>query len=366
MNTALLEELLNEDESTSLDFKREQYPFRGATDEQKSELLKDILAFANSFRRTDAYILIGVEDVKGARKKVVGITEHMDDADLQQFVNSKLQRPLNFSYETVSLEGRQIGVIRILLQERPYYLKKNYGKLESNIVYIRRGSSTDIAGIDEIAKMGMSPIIDKEVPKLHLEFANKGDRTGLGDKITFVSEIIDYDESKIPVGGFPDSVLATNINYKRDLARYIKQTSLFKQICFKITNTSPILASNVHLVININKEPNLFVLTEAQYPEKPTKEGILTAHTRIRLPRISNYSVKAVADRWVVNVAFGSLQPKAEYFPVGAFYIGSFKPCELYLEGALFGDNIPEPIKVSLKIEILVKRRNLLLEELQS
>jgi hypothetical protein len=40
--------LLNEDENTSLDFKRDQYLFEGATDEQRSEVLKDMLAFTNS------------------------------------------------------------------------------------------------------------------------------------------------------------------------------------------------------------------------------------------------------------------------------------------------------------------------------
>ena len=48
MNAVLMEELLNEDESATLDFKRDQYPFDNATDEQKGELLKDILAFANA------------------------------------------------------------------------------------------------------------------------------------------------------------------------------------------------------------------------------------------------------------------------------------------------------------------------------
>src|SRR4051812_19822651 len=87
MNDETFEELLYEDESTALDFKRDQYPFSGESDEVQSELLKDILAFANSWRRTDAYILIGVEEVKGGRGNVVGLTSHLADHTLQQFVN---------------------------------------------------------------------------------------------------------------------------------------------------------------------------------------------------------------------------------------------------------------------------------------
>ena len=59
MDIDLLERLLYEEESETLDFKAQQYPFDGATDDQKSELLKDILAFANAWRRTDAYIGCG-------------------------------------------------------------------------------------------------------------------------------------------------------------------------------------------------------------------------------------------------------------------------------------------------------------------
>ncbi|HJP95829.1 MAG TPA: ATP-binding protein [Candidatus Saccharimonadales bacterium] len=154
MNNLLLEELLNEDESSALDFKRDQYPFDKASDDEKSELLKDVLAFANSWRRADAYILIGVDEVKGGRSQIVGVNSHLDDANLQQFVNGKTQRPVHFSYEAFPIEGKQIGIIHIPLQDRPIYLKRNFGKLKEREVYIRRGSSTAIADPDEIASMG--------------------------------------------------------------------------------------------------------------------------------------------------------------------------------------------------------------------
>ena len=85
LTSKLMEDLLHESEGTSLDFKSAQYPFEHATDEAKSELLKDVLAFANSWRRTTAYILIGVEEVKGGRSNVVGVRNHLDDAT---FTNS--------------------------------------------------------------------------------------------------------------------------------------------------------------------------------------------------------------------------------------------------------------------------------------
>ena len=80
MKLAFAESLLNEDESSALDFKRDQYPFSRATDDGKSELLKDVLAFANAWRRSDAYILVGVDEVRGGRSRPVGVSEHLDDA----------------------------------------------------------------------------------------------------------------------------------------------------------------------------------------------------------------------------------------------------------------------------------------------
>ena len=73
MTIKQIEFLLDEDEGTSLDFKRDQYKFEGASKEDKSELLKDILAFANAFRRSDAYILVGVEEVRAGRSKVLAL-----------------------------------------------------------------------------------------------------------------------------------------------------------------------------------------------------------------------------------------------------------------------------------------------------
>jgi len=78
IDNELFERLLYEDESTTLDFKKEQYLFVNATENEKSELLKDILGFANAWRRVEAYILIGVEEVRGGRSNVIGIpaTDH--------------------------------------------------------------------------------------------------------------------------------------------------------------------------------------------------------------------------------------------------------------------------------------------------
>ena len=169
LDLRLLEGLLHEAEGAYLDFKSAQYPFENAEVGQKAELLKDILAFANSWRRTTAYILIGVEEVKGGRSKIVGLTNHLDDASLHQFVNGKTQRPVSFSYQALQAEGNTIGVIEIPLQQRPTYLNRRFGDLREHDVFIRDGSSTRIATPEEIAKMGAEEVISS-TPQLEPSF----------------------------------------------------------------------------------------------------------------------------------------------------------------------------------------------------
>ena len=156
LDPSFIEQLLHEDEGTTLDFKSSQYPFEGADNNAKSELLKDILAFTNAWRDKTAYILIGVEERKGRCSKVVGVSKDLDDSQLQQFVNSKIKRPIMFSYHTHLINGDKIGVISIPVQKRPVYLTTQFGIVEKNTVYLRRGSSTAIAEPDEIAQMGGS------------------------------------------------------------------------------------------------------------------------------------------------------------------------------------------------------------------
>ncbi len=99
MTNELFEHLLYEEEGTGIDFKKEQYRFSKATDEERSELVKDVLGFANAWRRTKAYILVGVQEVRGGRSNLIGIpaSEQLDDHSLQQFINNLVNTPVRFN-----------------------------------------------------------------------------------------------------------------------------------------------------------------------------------------------------------------------------------------------------------------------------
>jgi hypothetical protein len=118
MTSDEFERLLYESEGDSIDFKREQYPIDNVTDDVKSELVKDILAFANSFRRADAFIVLGVDNGHAFPRTVTGINCHHDDAKFQQIVNGKTNRQVNFSYETLRWEATAHDV-RIVINVPP-------------------------------------------------------------------------------------------------------------------------------------------------------------------------------------------------------------------------------------------------------
>jgi hypothetical protein len=156
IDAGTLETLLHISEGETIDFKGAHYALNA--EHEKAELIKDVLAFANGWRTSDAYILTGVvEPVDGKRAEVLGVVkgEHPDDADLQQLVNGKTNRPVRFAYFAAQADGKSIGVLHVPLgQERPIWLKKDFVFLKGEKVYIRRGSSTAIADLDEVARMG--------------------------------------------------------------------------------------------------------------------------------------------------------------------------------------------------------------------
>ena len=195
-NSKLLDTLLNEEESSHLDFKRDQYKFKRAKPQEKSELLKDILAFANSERDRTAYILIGVEEVAGGRSEVVGIDEQLHDSDLHQLVNEKTQKRIQFSYFPFRYGDKEIGVIEIPIQERPLFLENRYGKVEKRKVYIRDGSSTTKALSSEITEMSSNFAMKDEFRQeiREVEFISQNqDKVAIDDLFVFPNLTLDSD-----------------------------------------------------------------------------------------------------------------------------------------------------------------------------
>lgn len=358
----LLEQLLHEEEGSALDFKRDQYPFEGAGRNAKSELLKDILAFANAWRRTTAYILIGVDEVKGGRSEIVGVSKHLEDAELHQFVNSKTQRPVEFSYQPFHTEDGEIGVIEIPTQKRPFYLMKHFGIVLPNSVYKRDGSSTAIATPDEVATMGAEQLIGG-IPQLALHWADIDRRTILStphnvSTLYLFPHLHDYTFAD-PRTGVVD--FRNNPDFYKEAIRYSSAMSFLTPLGLRLCNQSQVVAKRARFIGSIKKGETRSVLDKTNHPKRPyrnlsdrIRDSIVPLAEQVRL--MPDPTVKELPDRWEITIDFGDVRPRDEVWTSSELLIGSIGGVST-LKGKLLGDNLPEPILCALEINFEVKRR---------
>lgn len=357
VSAELVDRLLFESEGNALDFKSAQYLFDD--DVSKSELLKDILAFANSWRRTDAYIIIGAVDGKGDRAQVVGVTSHFDDATLQQFVNSKVQRPIHFSYVPLKAEGKDVAVIHIPLQDRPFFLRKAFGKLQPDIVYLRRGSSTVPAKPDEIARMGRAEE-SADAIDLSVFFWDPESRTEVNVPLLHSRVLHLPPRKSIPdlrsdrgYGGFDIGFPRVNSDYYRELVVFTGVNELLKPLFLAVRNRGRLTAHDVRIDITIPARGDVVrAVDDDDFPEAPAKEwSIVPVHVTSAKRQIETV-VQRVKDDWLIRGRIDKVQPDATVGLVDPFYLGATEPVRLDAAIVVYADNLPSPHRQSLSIQI--------------
>ena len=363
----MLEALLHQPEGTALDFKQEQYPFEGADKGKKAELLKDILAFANAWRLTTAYILIGVREVKGGRGEIVGVQEHLDDAQLHQFVNDKTQRPVEFTYLPLRVEGVEIGVLEIPLQPRPIYLTSRFGPLEPDKVYVRYGSSTGIAKPDEIARIGAQQTLGAE-PQFDLHWADLDERLILPSPHTVRSLLL---EPSLPDDTFRRArALGTDFFYNRDYSQeiiaYASERALLTELGLCLRNNSGVPGKRIRFV---GRLPRLGGTVAREWIEETPSPRIdsLPLRTLDVVPRsdhVPDLTLTEYENWWEVEIDFGDVRPRDEVW-IGSLFVGSSNSGSTTLQGELKGDNLPNPIKCELSIAFEVTRRPMDIEDVR-
>jgi len=391
MNNELFERLLYEEENTTLDFKKEQYRFAKATDDEKSELLKDILGFANAWRRSEAYILIGVEDVRGGRGNVVGIpaTDHLDDHSLQQFVNNLTNQPIRFHYEAFGFEGQQVGIISIDEQTRPIYLKRDYGRLVREKVYVRRGSSTDPtkpASLEEIAQMRVGS--GQPAAELLVEFARVERDDALGTNISWDAEFCkmpakemlpDLSRSRQPhLFGIDflaiqfDLTNRPNDKFFHELASFEFARRLFMPIRLVVRNVGQVAANNVRAEITVPTNIGVEVKDASDIPDPPKRRVNLLSNSVLKGGIKSVFhrdpgkvDIVKNEERFRVEIDCGDLQPGRRVWS-DVFYIGKEASGDLCLCGLVFADNLPQPKDFALTVSVTVKKTAMTVDELCS
>lgn len=354
-----LQELLGEPEGLTLDFKRDQY--RLSDRHEKSKLIKDILAFANTTRTSTAYIVTGVSESPGDQRIVVGVSHPLEDASIQQLLNSNTNRPVVFSCRTEQLLGKNVGVILIPVQERPIFFTKTYGSVKQNTVYIRRGSSNAVADPDEIFKMGTVSV--QAFPSLRLRFADVENRKALLDRQdnrAVLLDVHDYDDIPEYRAGswLTDPLDSTPKEFYRKLVGHICATVLCKRLGFVISNSGDVTATDVRVELRISPSETI-LFDEASWPERPTRESVM------RIPRIrtrfnskSEVSIVQVEDRHIVEIWAAKVQPGSKEWIDGVLYVGLKNEGEVVLEGSLTADNIgnPQPVRLSVACSTRTER----------
>lgn len=376
MDNNTFKDLLYEEESPSLDFKRDQYRFVGATDPEKSELLKDIIAFANAWRRSTAYILIGVEEIKGGRSKLSGVARQLDDAALQQFVNSKTNRPINFRYEAFSYGNNQFGIIEIPLQERPFFLTRNFGKLRKKVVYVRRGSSTAEADPTEIARMGAAAVREPlEDVDLEVEFANVEERSVHGRKLAL--ESVHLSPRVNPDDLRPrrtrnrfgiDAVVTPQENpaFYDEFVDFVARTGLLRRVGLVVSNASGRTARSVNLRMEIEAITGLHVVDQDDEPSAPSRRIhpiFSSAIPQVGRPRPVPH-VSRHGGRYEISVTWESILPRDLAWSDGYFLIGGEQDMVVPVSVHVYAEELPMPVEDTLEIEISSRQRAMELNEL--
>ncbi len=141
--TTLIELIENDHECEYLDFKAEQYKKHA-----KEDLIKDIMAMANSQHNGNKYIIVGIKDIPGEQRQVIGIPplEFVDDSEYQQLIKNNIEPDINFRYYPFKYEEKVIGVFELTdCSNKPYMLRKQLNKLPVGFCLVRKGSHQCIA-----------------------------------------------------------------------------------------------------------------------------------------------------------------------------------------------------------------------------
>lgn len=274
-----------EGESPHLDYKRDQYPFVGVSAPEKAELLKDVLAMANAFRHETAYILIGVGQQPDGSGQIVGITKDkfIDDADLQQFINEKTNRVVEFFSYSVEIDSeRVIQVIEIPEQgERPYYLQKRLGEVGENAVPIRVGSSTQLATPDKIAHMGKENQIKQNQRVIDISIQVPGNAIGDIDFSALNISLADKPPIEKTQPLFDGVNLLKPISFTKKFS-YIRDVFRIIRVDVGLENKSDLSAEQVEIESFISQCSNNCVKETEDFPHRPSGNPALDTITRFK------------------------------------------------------------------------------------
>ena len=253
-------------------------------------------------------------------------------------------------------------MIEIPIQKRPFYLKKQFGKVAPNSVYKRDGSSTAIATPDEVATMGAEQHLDG-IPQLALHWADIDRRAILSSPLSVSTLVLN---PQLPDDTFenPNTLsfdFRNNPNFYKEAIRYAFDMSFMRPFGLQLCNQSPVVAKRVRFVGSINRGKTLSVFDHTNHPTRPyrnfddmVRNSVVPLRQQLQKP--PDPCAQELPDKWEITIDFGDVRPRDEVWTSSELLIGSIGGVTT-LKGELRGDNLPEPILCALEINFEVKRR---------
>lgn len=139
-------------EHNSIDFKSQWI--------ENAALAKEMLSLANS---QGGFIIFGVAEKEDKSVRIEGLSEIKDKAvvsnGIKNFISSNLKYEIyDFSYTASEYEALKDKKFQMLVVEDtpeyiPFLAKRESGSLKQNMIYVRRGTSCEIANEEELQAM---------------------------------------------------------------------------------------------------------------------------------------------------------------------------------------------------------------------
>ena len=262
-------DFLEHGEDRLVDFKREQYAIIGdaKNTENEAKFVIDILSLANTPREKTAYILIGVDE---ENHSIPGIprNQFIDDSKLQQKINFKTNRPIEFLSYSIPVSKRKIVQaisIHPKPDEYPYHLRKQLGSIKAKTVYYRLGTSNTEAIPDDVLRLKKEwqRILDRLLVSFEFESPNL---TCKGEFLTFDLNLVRQSETTLKSDGLPRILNPDGSDTIAQNDKSIIATALtFVLVSLKLNNRSRIYSVRLKTVLELEQtEPWTGLLVDVQ------------------------------------------------------------------------------------------------------
>jgi hypothetical protein len=145
-NQALLAQMIEDWETTSVDFKEEQHL---NTKDQKAEFCKDVLALANTLVTGRRFLGIGYND--SSRQFTRSVDPSCDAHRMESVLSAYCQAVPEIRYSTVQVTGGTAGIIEVICDRTklPYRLSRQVGRFAAGTIFVRHNTLNVVASADE-------------------------------------------------------------------------------------------------------------------------------------------------------------------------------------------------------------------------